>query len=119
MTIRHTVRTLGRLAQAVCREVERTGDLRAHASNFQAVARRSIASQFYSDKPPPARVVVEYSGEEVDRFIELADALEETFRGLAVEGVELDDRLGAFEVKTEDGRVLFSAELSGRYPRFR
>eukprot|EP00884_Botryococcus_braunii_P019841 jgi/Botrbrau1/6540/Bobra.40_2s0011.1 len=48
MTIRHTVRTLGRLAQAVCREVERTGDLRAHASNFQAVARRSIASQFYS-----------------------------------------------------------------------
>jgi selT/selW/selH-like putative selenoprotein len=60
--------------------------------------------------------VVEYHPDEVDRFIALADALEEQFASLVVDGVEVEEQPQGFIVKTEDGRVLFSKDESGRFP---
>jgi hypothetical protein len=46
---------------------------------------------------------------QVDRFIELADAIEAAFPSVIVEGnEEVEGRPGAFEVAAEDGRVYFS-----------
>lgn len=52
--------------------------------------------------------MVEYDPAEVDRFIEAADAIEDAFPGLIVDGVEIEDRPGAFTVSLEDGTTVFT-----------
>lgn len=56
----------------------------------------------------------------MDRFIEIADAIEEKYLNLMVDGQEAEDnsadKAPLFEVKTEDGRSLFSARQTGRLP---
>ena len=60
---------------------------------------------------------VEYDPAEVDRFIELADAIEDAFPSIIVEGNEGEEgRPGSFEVCTEDGRCVFSRLGSGVWP---
>lgn len=56
------------------------------------------------------QVIIRYGAGAVDRFIEIADVVEERFPDLMVDGEEADDLgQGSFEVTTEDGRVLISA----------
>jgi selT/selW/selH-like putative selenoprotein len=62
------------------------------------------------------QVVVEYHPDEVDKFIEVADAIEEAFPRLVVDGVETEEQRSAFEVKTKEGRILFSSLSAGRLP---
>ena len=51
--------------------------------------------------------MVEYDSAQVDRFIEAADEIEDAFPGLIVEGIEVEDRPGAFDVLLEDGTEVF------------
>ncbi len=60
---------------------------------------------------------MEYDPADVDRFIALADAIEDAFPDLVVEGnLEEEGRPGSFEVATEDGAPLFSRLASHCYP---
>ncbi len=69
------------------------------------------------DRAPPKQILVEYDPADVDRFIALADAIEEAFPDLLVEGnPEEDGRPGAFEVSTQEGTPLFSRLASHCYP---
>jgi hypothetical protein len=54
--------------------------------------------------------MVEYDSAEVDRFIDAADAIEDAFPGIIVDGVEIEDRPGAFKVFLEDGTEIFKRE---------
>lgn len=66
---------------------------------------------------PAKKVVFEFDPTEVDRFIALADEIEEEFPELVVEGnVDQDGRPGSFEVVTEDGLELFSRMETSRFP---
>ncbi|KAG2494881.1 hypothetical protein HYH03_007120 [Edaphochlamys debaryana] len=54
-------------------------------------------------------VLIEYDPDHVDEFIAMADAIEEAFPGVAVEGnLEGDGRPGSFEITTEDGIHIYS-----------
>lgn len=53
------------------------------------------------------QVLVEYDSAEVDGFIELADAVEDAFPGVIVEGVEVSDKAGAFTVTVPEGPVVY------------
>lgn len=69
------------------------------------------------DGSQPRKIVFEFDPNEVDRFIKLADAIEEEFPELVVEGnPDSDGRPGSFEVVTDDGRTLFSRFASSRFP---
>lgn len=61
-------------------------------------------------------MVIEYDPAEVDRFIEVADAVEDSFPGVMVEGVEVEGRPGAFDVALEDGTTVFSASPQQELP---
>lgn len=50
------------------------------------------------------QITVEYDPAEVDKYIEVADAIEDTFRGVVVEGEEVD---GAFNIIAEGNRNIF------------
>ncbi|KAL4421605.1 hypothetical protein ABPG75_010896 [Micractinium tetrahymenae] len=58
--------------------------------------------------PPPQKVMVEYAPAEVDAFIAFADAVEEEFEGVMVDGVEVDGHPGAFDIRLEDGQTIYS-----------
>jgi selT/selW/selH-like putative selenoprotein len=65
------------------------------------------------------QITVEYDSAEVDLFIEVADAIEDRFPSLMVEGEEMEGgSAGAFlfEVRDGDGRELFSARKQGHLP---
>jgi selT/selW/selH-like putative selenoprotein len=69
------------------------------------------------DGSTPRKVVFEFDPSEVDRFIALADEIEDAFPDLIVEGnPEADGRPGSFEVVTDDGRPLFSRLECARWP---
>lgn len=63
------------------------------------------------DRAPPPRVIIEYDPDETDRFIAIADAVEDVYPEIMVDGNPdeiLEPRPGSFEVTLEDGTVLFS-----------
>lgn len=60
------------------------------------------------DKLPSNKLLMEYNPEDVDRFIEVADAVEDAFPGLVVEGIEAVEGAHVFAVKMEDGTLIFS-----------
>jgi hypothetical protein len=63
------------------------------------------------------QVVIKYCPESVDQFIEVADAIEDRFASLAVEGEEAEMGAGNFSIEGEDGELLLSgtgAEFDGR-----
>ncbi len=63
------------------------------------------------------QVVVEYDSAETDHFIELADAIEDRFPGVAVDGHEKDDGpKGFFRIRAANGDVLFVTEDSSAKP---
>ena len=63
------------------------------------------------------QVVVEYDSAETDHFIELADAIEDRFPGVAVDGREKDDGpKGFFRIMAAEGDVLFVTEDSSAKP---
>lgn len=66
------------------------------------------------------QIVVEYDPADVDFFISIADAIEDSYPGLMVEGEEKEGNSASdspfFEVRAEDGRALFSARQTGRLP---
>jgi len=63
------------------------------------------------------QVVVEYDSAETDHFIELADAIEDRFPGVAVDGHEKDDGpKGFFRIRAATGDVLFVTEDSSARP---
>lgn len=52
---------------------------------------------------------MEYDPADVDSFIAVADAIEEAFPGVVVEGNEKEDgRPGSFEIQTSEGIAIFS-----------
>ncbi len=64
-------------------------------------------------------MTVAYDPGNVDHFIALADAIEERFPDLIVEGLEVDTHGSAgrmFEVKSAEGHFLFSGRQQGRLP---
>lgn len=66
-----------------------------------------------------AQIVVEYDPADVDFFISIADAIEDRYPGLMVEGEEKESSSAdspLFEVRAEDGRELFSARQKGHLP---
>lgn len=66
---------------------------------------------------PAKKVTIEYDPVDVDQYIQIADAIEEAFPDIVVEGNETcDGRPGSFEIQTEDGRGLFSRLQTGRLP---
>ncbi|KAF8064676.1 hypothetical protein HT031_003478 [Scenedesmus sp. PABB004] len=68
--------------------------------------------------PQPDVVVVEYDDEEVDRFIELADAIEAAFPNVVVEGnSDGPGRRGSFEVRAAGGQLLHSRLNTGAWPQ--
>ncbi len=66
------------------------------------------------------QVIVEYNPADVDRFIEIADAIEERYPSLMVDGQEIEEDTAdgdlTFEVKAQDGHSLFSARQTKRFP---
>ena len=63
------------------------------------------------------QVVVEYDSEETDHFIELADAIEERFPGVAVDGHEKEQcPKGFFRIRAGNGDILFATEEGGDKP---
>ena len=63
------------------------------------------------------QVVVEYDSEETDHFIELADAIEERFPGVAVDGHEKEQcPKGFFRIRAGNGDILFATEEGGAKP---
>ncbi|PSC70235.1 round spermatid basic 1-like [Micractinium conductrix] len=62
--------------------------------------------------PPPQKVLVEYAPAEVDSFIAFADAVEDEFQGIMVDGVEVEGP-GVFEVRLEDGQTIYSRAAEG------
>lgn len=65
---------------------------------------------------PSAQVVVTYGQDEVNQFIDLADAIEEEFPELQVEGVEIDQDQQGFSIKTEDGKIVAERKSAGPFP---
>ncbi|KAA6424624.1 MAG: hypothetical protein FRX49_05292 [Trebouxia sp. A1-2] len=61
-------------------------------------------------------VVVTYGQDEVNQFIDLADAIEEEFPELQVEGVEIEKDQQGFSVKTEDGKIVAERQSPGPFP---
>lgn len=60
---------------------------------------------------------MEYDSEETDHFIALADAIEERFPGVAVDGREKEDGpRGFFRVRGGSGDVLFATEDGAALP---
>ncbi|KAK3251385.1 hypothetical protein CYMTET_39273 [Cymbomonas tetramitiformis] len=70
------------------------------------------------DRPPPSKIIIEYDEAEVDRFIEFADAIEDIFPELMVDGNPEGTvpKKGAFEVSLENGQILFSKLQEDRFP---
>jgi len=62
------------------------------------------------------QVVVTYGQDEVNQFIDLADAIEEEFPELHVDGVEIEKDQQGFSVKTEDGKVVMERKTAGPFP---
>lgn len=62
-------------------------------------------------------VHIEYDPEDVDAYIAVADAIEEAFPSVVVEGnANAEGRPGSFEVTTEDGLHVFSRLQSKAVP---
>ena len=61
-------------------------------------------------------MTVTYGADRLDLFLEVADELEDRFRGVVVLGVEAEGRADAFDVAGPAGGVLFSASALGRAP---
>jgi selT/selW/selH-like putative selenoprotein len=67
--------------------------------------------------PPPDRLFIEYDPDDLEKFIALADGIEEELPGVIVEGnVSGDGRPTSFEVTIPDGTVVFSKLEQGRLP---
>ena len=62
------------------------------------------------------QVIVTYGQDEVNQFIDLADAIENEFPELSVEGVEIDKDNQSFSVKKEDGTVVMERKSAGPFP---
>lgn len=67
---------------------------------------------------PYLQVIVEFDPSDVERFIELADYVEDVFPGIMVDGNPDGDpeAAGVFVIKTEDGQVLFDRAVHDRLP---
>lgn len=63
-------------------------------------------------------MIIEYDPDEVDRFISLADAIEDVYPEIMVDGNpdEIEPRDGSFEITLEDGTVLFSKLGGDSFP---
>lgn len=70
--------------------------------------------------PAPSKVLVEYHPEEVDTFIEFADATEDEFGlDVVVEGEEVNSPGSpAFHITLEGGAAVFSCANSGALPPY-
>ncbi|KAH7621481.1 hypothetical protein Ndes2526B_g03827 [Nannochloris sp. 'desiccata'] len=86
---------------------------RSTALEPQMLATRSFNVAKGLDRPPPTKIMVEYDSAEVDRFIDAADAIEDAFPGIIVDGIEVEDRPGAFLIFLEDGTEIFKRESDG------
>ncbi|GBF97736.1 hypothetical protein Rsub_10900 [Raphidocelis subcapitata] len=81
----------------------------AASAAVAAPARRHYRCCPGLDGQPPDRVNIEFDPEDVDTYIAIADAIEEAFPNIVVDGnAESDGRPGSFEVVGATGTVLFS-----------
>ena len=62
------------------------------------------------------QVVVTYGQDELNLFIDLADAIEAEFPELSVEGVEIERDNQGFSVKKDDGTVVMERKSAGQFP---
>ena len=58
------------------------------------------------------QVIVTYASDKVDEFIQLADAIEDEFPELQVDGIEADSSQQKFLINKEDGDVVTEADTS-------
>eukprot|EP00199_Chlamydomonas_sp_CCMP681_P004279 CAMPEP_0119106768 /NCGR_PEP_ID=MMETSP1180-20130426/6310_1 /TAXON_ID=3052 ORGANISM="Chlamydomonas cf sp, Strain CCMP681" /NCGR_SAMPLE_ID=MMETSP1180 /ASSEMBLY_ACC=CAM_ASM_000741 /LENGTH=94 /DNA_ID=CAMNT_0007092155 /DNA_START=196 /DNA_END=480 /DNA_ORIENTATION=- len=66
---------------------------------------------------PPEVVMIEFDPKDVEAFIQAADAIEEAFPAVVVQGNEQGDgRAGSFEVATSDGHQVYSKLAGQSYP---
>ncbi len=66
-----------------------------------------------SDRNGGVQVTIKYRPDAVDDFIEIADAVEDQFPDLQVDGDEAEDLdEGTFEILGDDGQVIFSAPIA-------
>jgi len=86
--------------------------------SFGGVSKRGRAWSAGLDRAPPPKVVIEYDPEELDRFISMADDIEDAIPEVMVDGnpPDMKPRAGSFEVTLEDGTVLFSKLKDSTYP---
>lgn len=62
------------------------------------------------------QVIVTYGQDELNQFIDLADAIEDEFPELSVEGVEIEQDNQSFSVKAEDGKIILERKSAGPFP---
>ena len=62
------------------------------------------------------QIVVSYGQDEVNKFIDLADAIEDEFPELQVEGQEIEQDQQDFTIQTEDGKILAQRKPSEPFP---
>lgn len=68
-------------------------------------------------RAPPKVINIEYDPEDVETYIQVADAIEEAFPTVLVRGNEdKDGRPGSFEVDTEEGVTIFSRLQAHQLP---
>lgn len=58
---------------------------------------------------PAVQVVISYKAALVDTFIEVADAIEDRFPDLQVDGTEEELKDCSFTIKGNDGQLIYSA----------
>lgn len=79
---------------------------------------RGMACSAGLGRAPPKVVTIEYDPEDVEAFIQVADAIEEAFPSVVVKGnEESDGRPGAFEIQTDDGISVYSRLASRLLPQ--
>ena len=62
------------------------------------------------------QVIVTYGQDHVNEFIDLADAIEDAFPELLVEGAEVEHNSQGFSVKTEEGTVVIEQKAGEALP---
>ena len=62
------------------------------------------------------QIIVTYGQDELNQFIDLADAIEDEFPELSVEGVEIEKDNQSFSVKKEDGTTIMEQKSAGPFP---
>ncbi|KAG1658245.1 hypothetical protein FOA52_008505 [Chlamydomonas sp. UWO 241] len=92
----------------------RAGLVHLHHQHQQPQAVRSMACSAGLGRAPPSVITIEYDPQDLEAFIRVADAVEEAFPTVVVQGnEEREGRPGSFEILIDDGVSIFSRLSAG------